>query len=52
MNANFIAVAKAHELTKNELAQFTLNAIEASFIAQEDKDTMTQRVLDYLVTVN
>lgn len=37
MTANFQAVADAHPMIKAELAQFTLNAIDASFITDEEK---------------
>jgi adenosine deaminase len=48
MNANFQAVADAHVLTKKELAQFSLNAIEASFISESDKQRLAQQVIHYL----
>lgn len=48
MNANFNAVAKAHELTKEELAQFSLNAIEASFINKKNKEWLRLQVNTYI----
>lgn len=48
MNANFLAVAKAHPMSKEELAQFTLNAIEASFISQSEKLRLQKETLTYL----
>ena len=34
MTDNFMAVSNAHPMTKSELAQFTINAINASFISE------------------
>ena len=51
MNDNFLAVAKAHPLTKNELAQFSINAIEASFVSPQVRQELTAQVRHYL-TVN
>lgn len=48
MNANFLAVAKAHPMSKEELAQFTLNAIEASFISESEKLRLQKETLTYL----
>ncbi|MDW6093685.1 adenosine deaminase [Vibrio rhizosphaerae] len=48
MTDNFMAVANAHEMTHAELAQFTLNAIEASFISDAEKQRMTSEVNAYL----
>ncbi len=48
MNANFQAIADAHSVTIEDLAQFSLNAIEASFISDEEKQELTQRVLNYV----
>jgi len=51
MTDNFLAVANAHPMTKSEIAQFTLNAIEASFITDNEKEgfrTITRQYLsDY-----
>jgi adenosine deaminase len=49
MTDNFLAVTNAHSMTKAEVAQFTFNAIEASFISNGDKERLkviTQRYLD------
>ena len=51
MNDNFLAVANAHPLTKNELAQFSINAIEASFVSPQVRQELTAQVCQYL-TVN
>ncbi|WP_059020038.1 adenosine deaminase [Vibrio coralliirubri] len=48
MNDNFLAVANAHPLTKNELAQFSINAIEASFISPHAKEDLITQVRQYL----
>ncbi|RQW63037.1 adenosine deaminase [Vibrio viridaestus] len=48
MTDNFVAVAEALPTTKEELAQFTLNAIEASFISNEEKARMTKTVLEFV----
>jgi len=49
MTDNFFAVTNAHALSKTEIAQFTLNAIYASFISDSEKEQLTivtQRYLD------
>lgn len=48
MSDNFNAVSQAHEMTEQELAQFTLNAIEASFIEESLKQQYRDVVLAYL----
>lgn len=48
MTDNFQAVADAHPMTQEEIAQFTLNAIQASFICEEEKQRLTRMTLDYL----
>ncbi|WP_120512195.1 adenosine deaminase [Photobacterium salinisoli] len=48
MTANFQAVADAHPMTREEIAQFTLNAIQASFISVEEKQRLTRMTRDYL----
>ncbi|OLQ80549.1 adenosine deaminase [Photobacterium proteolyticum] len=48
MNANFLAVVKAHPMSKEEVAQFTLNAIEASFISESEKLRLQKETLIYL----
>lgn len=45
---NFMAVANAHQVTKQEFAQFTLNAIEASFISDNEKARLKEETLRYL----
>ncbi|PMG35528.1 adenosine deaminase [Vibrio splendidus] len=49
MNDNFLAVANAHPLTKNELVQFSINAIEASFVSPHIKEDLMTQVRQYLV---
>ncbi len=48
MNANFHAVAEAHLMTRKEVAQFTFNAIEASFISEAEKQRLRKLTQDYL----
>ncbi|MBF8999322.1 MULTISPECIES: adenosine deaminase [Vibrio] len=48
MTDNFNAVADAHPMSHEELAQFTLNAIEASFIADQEKQQMKNTVHKFL----
>ncbi|GGI84341.1 adenosine deaminase [Shewanella gelidii] len=48
MTDNFVAVSEAHPMTKQELAQFTLNAINASFINETLKANYRAKVLAYL----
>ncbi|MGF1869927.1 adenosine deaminase [Photobacterium indicum] len=48
MNANFHAVANAHSMTKNEIAQFTRNGIEASFISDDEKSRLVALVDAYI----
>ncbi len=48
MNANFHAVANAHAMTKNEIAQFTRNGIEASFISDDEKARLVALVDAYI----
>ncbi len=48
MNDNFNAVAEAHPLTEQEIAQFSLNAIEASFISDKEKQRLSTQVHTYL----
>lgn len=48
MTDNFNAVADAHSMSYQELAQFTLNAIEASFISDQEKARMTEQTKAYL----
>ena len=49
MTDNFLAVNNAHPMNKAEIAQFTFNAIEASFISESDQNRlrlMTQKYLE------
>lgn len=48
MTDNFLAVAEAHPMSKAEIAQFTINAINASFIAEQEKTALLAITLDYL----
>ncbi|MEL7327299.1 MAG: adenosine deaminase [Pseudomonadota bacterium] len=48
MTDNFMAVSNAHPMTKSELAQFTINAINASFISEALKAKYRAQVADYL----
>lgn len=50
MNDNFLAVAEAHPMTEAELTQFTLNAIEASFISDKEKERLIRITEEYLTT--
>ena len=40
MTDNFLAVSDAHSMTKSEIAQFTFNAIDASFISEQAKEKL------------
>ncbi|NIY91340.1 adenosine deaminase [Vibrio diazotrophicus] len=48
MTDNFNAVADAHPMSYQELVQFTLNAIEASFISDQEKARMVEQTQAYL----
>ncbi|MDZ5515487.1 adenosine deaminase [Vibrio fluvialis] len=48
MTDNFMAVADTHPMSHRELAQFTLNAIEASFISDAEKAHMNAKVHEVL----
>ena len=48
MTDNFLAVAAAHEMTKWEIARFSLNAVEASFIGETEKRRLQDKVNRYL----
>lgn len=48
MTDNFMAVSNAHTMSPKELTQFTLNAIEASFLTDSEKQSLATRVNDYL----
>lgn len=47
MTDNFMAVAESLPVTKEELVQFTLNAIEASFISDAEKQRLTAQVTEF-----
>ena len=44
MTDNFLAVAQSHTLTNSELAQFTRNAIEASFVSEVEKQVLMAKL--------
>lgn len=48
ITANFVAVAKAHAMSKSQLAQFTFNAIAASFVSDAEKARMRALTEQYL----
>jgi len=48
LNANFQAVAAAHVMTPTEIAQFTRNAIQASFINEAEKQVLQLNLDSYL----
>nr|WP_216610415.1 adenosine deaminase [Vibrio coralliilyticus] len=48
MTDNFLAVADSHMLTQEELAQFSRNAIEASFISDSEKQRLTSRLDEFV----
>ncbi len=48
MTDNFIAVADAHPMDKAEIAQFTMNAIQASFISAQEKQRLLNLTMSYL----
>jgi len=48
MTDNFIAVNNAHSLSKTEIAQFTFNAIDASFISNNEKSHLRMVTQSYL----
>jgi adenosine deaminase len=48
MTDNFLALAEAHAMTHSEIAQFSLNAIEASFTSSERKHQLVASVEEYL----
>ena len=47
MTDNFMAVAQALPTTQEELMAFSLNAIEASFISDVEKQRLNERVKQY-----
>ena len=48
MTDNFMAVGEAHSMSKSEIAQFTFNAIEASFISDQEKNRLMSMNQAYL----
>jgi len=48
MTDNFLAVHDAHEMNKEELAQFTFNAIDASFISENEKERLRMMTKQYV----
>ncbi|PKG82169.1 adenosine deaminase [Colwellia sp. 75C3] len=48
MTDNFNAVADVHPMEKAEIAQFTINAIKASFISDQEKQRLLTLTLNYL----
>ncbi|MDV5170306.1 adenosine deaminase [Photobacterium rosenbergii] len=52
MTDNFVAVVDAHPISHQQIAQFSLNAIEASFIENTQKVTLSQKVRKYLANFN
>ena len=50
MNDNFVAIAEALPVSQKELAQFTFNAIEASFIDLDRKAAMKKQLSEYVVS--
>jgi len=47
MTDNFLAVQNAHSMSRAEIMQFTLNAIEASFISSSEKERLTSMTENY-----
>lgn len=48
MTDNFIAVAESHAISQQELAQFTRNAINASFINDIEKSRLHSQLESFL----
>ncbi|MGF1764673.1 adenosine deaminase [Aliivibrio kagoshimensis] len=48
MNDNFIAVSEAFEMSHGEIAQFSFNAVAASFITESEKRQMRQQIEAYM----
>jgi adenine deaminase len=48
MTANFLALAAAQTMSRNEIAQFSVNAIEASFGSPLRKQQLSARLAEYL----
>lgn len=47
MNANFLAISQALMPTREELKHFSLNALEASFLSQEKKRKLKDKILNF-----
>ena len=47
MTDNFMAVAEALPITQEELVKLSLNAIEASFISDNEKQKLTDKVMEF-----
>lgn len=45
MNANFLSIFQALSPSKQDLAQFSLNALEASFLPQDKKQRLREEIL-------
>lgn len=52
MNDNFIAIASSLAMSNEDLAAFSLNAVEASFVSDARKSQMREEVEAYLKTTN
>ena len=48
MTDNFVAVNNAHPMNKAEIAQFTFNAIEASFVSPSEQERLRQVTQKYI----
>ncbi len=48
MTDNFLALAEAHSISREEIAQFSLNAIQASFIGDPEKQRLQQMIDEYI----
>nr|WP_285897134.1 adenosine deaminase [Vibrio sp. SCSIO 43169] len=48
MTDNFLAIADSHMLTQEELAQFSRNAIEASFISDSEKQRLMSQLDEFV----
>ena len=47
MNDNYLAVAEALSLSREEIVQLARNGIDASFLAAADKDRLTAELDQY-----
>lgn len=47
MNANFLSLFQALNLSKEDLLRFSLNALEASFLPKKDKQGLRKKFLDF-----